>query len=284
MKKYIIVFFISTLLSLGAKEIKVAYYGGTMSEISKKDLLIATNIWIEEMAKDVGYGAKSTVYDTPEELMKAFEENKVDYVASSGLDFVEHFDLSKLSDGFMKGHEDGSTETFVIVVKKDSNIKNVVDLQSKRVAMQKNDKIMNLYIENNILDNNLEYDVVYEVHSTRQRAILQLFFDKVDAAIVTNKSFKLFSEMNPQIKKTIKILKATSLQATNFGFIRKSLDEKTRNIMNIRAVSLDKDDRGKQLLSLYKVEIVVESKLEDLGPTRNVYEKNMKLKKRKNKK
>lgn len=265
-------------IALEAKEFHIGFYSPSVSDFSKSDLLIATSVYINEVGKDEGYTANPKIYENIDEMVEDLTQGKLDYITASGLDFVKHFDMSLLTDGFIKGYKDGSADTLVILVSKGSSIKSVEDLYNKRVAFKENDSLAQLYITNRILKKYADDRVVYEKQPTRQRALLKLFFGKVDAAVTTSKTFSLLSELNPQISKKVHILQDSKLFADNFGLMSRSTDLELVKFVVEGAKKLHTHTRGKQLLTLYKTERIVDSKIEDLRPIQTIYEETEALK------
>ena len=281
MNKIIFCLLFSPLVLFSNNELHIGYYTNSFTDVSKEGLLIANNMYMNELINDINYTVKSKIYEDFNEISKDINSNKLDYITASGLDFVRYFDMDKLTDGFRQGYLDGSKEMFIIIVSQNSTIKNVSDLYNKKIAMQKNDLIAQLYVENKILEKYKKLNVFFDLYPTKQRALLKLFFGKVDAAIITNKSFELLRELNPQIGKKVRVLKKTNIIAKSFGFLSKSLNEKSRILINQQVQSLHKTIRGKQILNIFKTDSIVDSKVEDLNIIKKIYKKNIELKKRK---
>lgn len=279
MRVVCLLLFLSLLID--AKEFRIGYYSKSLSDLSKQDLVIATNVYIQEIAQEIDTEVQSTFYDNSQEMCKDLAKGKLEFLSAPGLDFVKYADTKYLSNGFMEGYLDGSKETFIVLVSKNSEIKSIADLYDKQIAIQESDELIRLYFENEFLKKSLQMKVTYIPSATRQRAMLKLFFGKVDAAVITNKSFELFAELNPQIRKKLKLLKETTLVATNFGFLSNHVSKKERLYYNNMAKNLRSTVRGKQLLALYKTEILVDAKVEELEPIRAIYTENIQLKKRK---
>lgn len=283
MKKIVFVLIFSSLLLFSDNKLNIGYYTNSFNEVSKEGLMIANNMYMNELTTDLNYTVKSYLYEDFNKMAKDINANKLDYITASGLDFVMYFDMSKLTNGFRQGYLDGSKEVFIILVLKDSTINKVSELYGKKIAIQKNDTIAKLYVENKILEKHNKLNVIFDLYPTKQRALLKLFFGKVDAAIITNKSFELITELNPQIGKKVKVIETTNITAKNFGFLHKSLSEKSRILINEQVRSLHKTTRGKQILNIFKTDSIVESKLEDLQIINEIYKKNIELKKGQNK-
>jgi len=275
--KLFFLFFLFTSLQ-ASNFIRVGYDLGSANTLSKKDMTLASDIWITEIASDIGFKAVTTAYEDPAEMAKDFMQGNLDYIASSGFIFVKYFNLSLLEDGFSQGYLNGEKETFIFLVNKKSNIKRLQDITTQQIAIQRDDKIISLYLQNRTKD---EKTLNIQGYKTRQRALLKLFFGKVEVAVSTNKSFDLAIELNPQIGKEIKVLHTTGLQATAFGFFSKSFNEESKQKLLNTTKNIHKTPKGRQLLTLYKTEIITTSKIEELKPFKELYEKNQYRKKTK---
>jgi len=278
MKSIIFIYFLLAYTLLPAQGFRLAYYSPSVSDFSKADLITASNMYIKEVGTEIEFNSISTIYNDPNKLALDLKNGKIDYVVASGLDFVKYFDTSLLVDGFIKGYFDGTHDRFLILVTKNSPIKNIEDLYKKKIAIKKSDEIIKLYLENQLLKQGKDYKVTYENFTTRQRALLKLFFGKVDAAVVTKKSLSLLGELNPQILNKVRILKDTNIIADNFGLLHKSVDENMRHFLRKKTKELHTHTRGRQLLTLYKTEVVADSKVKDLQPIEVLYKETQKLK------
>jgi len=271
---FMVIFFFT---QLSASTFHIAYDASAMSSYTKKDMKIATEIWLRELMKGVAYELDFKYYTDMSQMAADLNAGKLDFVTGFGLSFVKHFDLSNLENGFGSGFLNGEKETFIVLTHENSGIKSWQDLQNKTIGVDENDAIVKLYIENKMYETFHTKTTKITEFKSRQRALLKLFFEKIDAVIVTNKTFNLVKELNPQVGKKLKIIENTELMATSFGFFRKNLDAKMKSDLMQVSKNLAKDERGKQLLIVYKTETISESKLEDLKPIQKLYEKSLQI-------
>jgi len=277
MSKVFVLFLLSVHL-LFAKTITIGFSAQSLTKYNQKDVRITAEIWIKEIAKELNTKVNVITYETPQEMMRDIKKDKVDYISVSGLDCVKYFDLSYLDNGFDQGFFNGIPSQFIIVVQKKSGIKNILELKNKLIGMQKHDDIIHQYLDVNLADKtNTVLNI--ETFTSRQRVLLKLFFGKIDAAIVTNKSFELAKQLNPQIGEKLEVLENTNLQATNFGFFRKSFDKNVKKRMTQIVKTIHKTPRGRELLSLYKTEKLSDSNLSDLKAIEELYNQALKIKK-----
>ncbi|QOY54216.1 PhnD/SsuA/transferrin family substrate-binding protein [Candidatus Sulfurimonas marisnigri] len=280
MIKVILISLFCFFVLLPADTLHVGSDASSVNDVNIKDMTIATDVWLKEIAKEINLDTSTTIYENPAHMAQDFADGKLDYVAAFGLVFVKYFDLSKLSDGFAQAFLNGEKETFVVVVNKESGINTLSDLEGKSISIQEYDEAAKLYIEYKIKEKLENLTTKFETYPSRQRALLKLFFGKVKAAVSTNKSYALATELNPQIGQKLKIIEITNLQATTFGFLSKSMNENTKKLISNGAKNIHKTKRGRQLLTLYKTEMISDSKLEDLKPFQELYDKTNHLNKK----
>jgi len=264
--------------TLFAKTIHVAYDASSMNSFSKKDMMIATEIWVKELIKDTGYDLEFTYYDDMSKMAEDLDAGKVDLMTGFGLSFIKYFDLSKLDNAFGVGTKDGLKEVFIVVASKEKGISSIADLKGKSVGVNIDDEVAKLYIQTKVYELTNTQDIKIVEFKSRQRALLKLFFSKVDAVVTTNKSFELLKELNPQVSKKLQIIDTTNIQATSFGFFRKGFDEVAKQEISDMAMKLGNDLYGKQLLMIYKTEAIVDTKVEYLDPIKDIYERSLKIK------
>ena len=280
MNKFLLLLLLTLHLYAGEnlKTFNVAYMTDSMSNYSKKDLEISMNLWLKEISKKAGYDANMFFYDDPRDAVTALEEGKIDYVSGFPLVFVKYFDLSKLSDAFSGGPDDLSDNLFVVLVSQD--IKSWSELKEKRIGIQKNDDIMCMYIRLKLNDDKANI----ENYDRRSKVVLDLFFDKIDVAVVPLKNFLVAKELNPQIGQKIKILEKTNINATNLSFYRKDLDDAIKKEVYEEAKRIYASETGHQMMLIYKANRIIYTHLEDLKPVEDLYKKYLEFKRKKNQK
>jgi hypothetical protein len=257
------------------KQFRVGYISSSMSNYSKKDLEVSMNIWLKKIAKTKNYKAQMIFYDNPKDAAQDIIDNKIDYISAFPLIFVKYFDLSTLSDAFSGGPDNLSDNLFVVLSKNSSKIKSWKDIKKPKIGIQKNDEIMFLYSQYKTKNKNL---FIYK-YSNRNRVVLDLFFNKLDLAIVPYKSYKIASELNPQIKQKIKVLETTNINSTNIGLYRKTLDESIKKEIYNMAIKLFSTVEGKEMMLVFKADKMISTKLSDLKPIDEFYKKYLKFKK-----
>lgn len=266
--------FANTILNIG-------YDLSGTNLLSKKDMKVATDILLKKILENLDVKTNYKYYYNPKEIAKDMNTGKLDYVSVSPLNIVKYFNLDNLDKAFGQGSNDMNDYNLIIISRSDLNIKSNKELANKKILMDTKNNLHSLYINNLFLKyiGNKKANTIYS--RSYQKSILDLFFKKADVAIVTQKSYDISVELNPQIAKKVSILRKTNIKDVQLGFFRKSLDEKLKRSMGKAGQELNFSDDGKQLLTLYKTEKIVETNMEILIPIKELLNNYKKLKKSK---
>lgn len=122
-----------------------------------------------------------------------------------------------------------------------------------------------------------------ETHLTEANLILSVFFRKAKYAVVSKAVFELVSELNPQIKKELKILaESQELINTFLGYkTGEDVDIAMIDILISVAKDLKEDPVGKQVLNLFKIDRMEPLSPEEMKSTENlIYQHNSLFKKK----
>jgi len=272
-------FVVIILLSftLYASDIRIGYSIESMSDINKRDLKISMVLWIEEIISQTEYSASYIDYDDTRSMAKDFNAGKLDLVIDFGINFVKYYEINKLSDGFRGGMKNNQKENIIIVLQENSSIEEFIKLRKPVIALQQIEEVFKIYATVHLINNKKNFTFLET--KKRSGALLKLFFNNADAAIVTEKTFDFVKELNPQIGSKLKIVSVSNVKAGAYGYFYKDFDTTKREAMIKIALGLDKSVRGKQLLSLFKIDVVKKSRVTELTNIKKLYEAYMKIKK-----
>lgn len=244
----------------------VGYLQNSMHNYSTKDLKITMDIWIKSVTQEAGYDSKMFFYEDPKKAAADLYAGKIDFITGFPIDIVENFDTSKLADGFSGGYKDNNQNRFVILIKKENPATSVHELKNLEVGIQQDDRIMHLYTKLNIPDAKI---VDYK---TRSKIVLDLFFSKLDVAIVPLRNFQLAVELNPQVGHNIKILQRTRYLSNGVGLFRKEFPKAQRENIYKKGLGIFNTEKGKQMMVVYKMETLVKTPVSSLQNAQKLYD------------
>jgi len=265
-----------------AKHLEVGYSNEAMQQFSVKDVTIATNVWLQQLVRDSNHTATFSFY-SDKSLAKAAKDGKADYLSAYGLAYVKYFDLSKLHDAFSGGSLDRRDENLILVLAQGVTKKQFLKLQHPKVAILMGNELAKLYTNYIFLKDKNYTKVKFDEQRTNYRALLNLFFHKVDAAVVIKKTFSFASELNPQVAKSLYIAKETNLCDGNFGFFTARVDSAFAKEIKGLSLALNHTKKGRQILDIFRTQAVIETKVSQLKPIEDLYHDYLKLKKKEEK-
>ncbi len=279
---------IFTLNILSADEkiqtLHFGYYLPSMNDIDAKDIKISLEFWAQELATGANYQLKSHFYNNLNKLKKDLKEEKIDVVSASLLVLAKDFKKGTFQNGFKAVSSNPESQNkLLILARKNSKINSLKDLKNKRILRIKNLDLEALYL-NTLLQKSFQKDAKEFFKKnifvkSYSKAVMQLFFKKADAAIVTEDAFLLASEMNPQIKKQLKVIRDHKINLINGALFRKNVPKHKVKIFTQNALNLHKTARGQQILTVFKADHIIEGKVDDLDKVRILYNQYIALKK-----
>ncbi len=246
--------------------------------VKNKDYAIVFHILLNRIILEENMMGNVLYYDEAKEIIDDFLTYKVDYILLNPYYYLKnqkklnsniafYWSVRKYTEKFQK---------MLILVKKDSNINNIGDLKDKTIMLQSANQMGKVLLDKLVLEKehisskNYVKDIQeLTYHST---AILKTFFGKTDATIVPKYAYDLVCEMNPSVKKLLKIIYETK---PIFTPILCLIHKKTSTAMIQRMQKVSKKFHttvdGKNILALFKMKQLDVITIKELDPLINFY-------------
>ena len=296
--KSILLLFIATLLftcNLFATtpsktyDVKLLLHAPNLQKIKQSDTRIAMELLINNIANHSEFNSANIEYSNSiDDAVTQYisGENKVFHLTS--IDFLRHFEVLKANSSQywnlskIKGKR---LRNFYLIVKADSGITSLQDLKKKHIALTKSDSMQKLYFDHLMLKSNTDSykhsfnDITYNKKGSR--SILNIFFNKIDAAVVTQRSYDLAIELNPQLRQHLKILDNSEqiYPAPSFTIVSNKNSEFQAIYMKY-SQEIMSNDFGKQLMTLYQNIDNFNLTLDELEKLHTHYQEYLSLKRR----
>jgi phosphonate transport system substrate-binding protein len=276
----IIIQSISSSISLAdSKDEKIVNFGVMeyfFTDVNINDAKIAMHGWISELGKEYSKKTGANVspvlhyFNNINEMMDMIKRKKIDIVILSSYDyfimdfnkFIEPLTIDSPDERLIK----------VMLVNKSNNITTLNDLKSRKISLGPGiDGIFAKYWLNMIFKQNKINDFstfFSSIESCKKSSmvIMQLFFGKTDACVTTLFNFNTNAELNPQIKKNLKILTSSDkIPFVIFG-IRKNFNIVDSKILTDIAVNGIGNKALKSMLEFFKKGAVVPYKVDLVLP------------------
>ncbi len=267
--------------------IAIIYKEG-LASIDNKDVRLAMNLLLQEVTAKSQYKIQTKFLDNPEKIVKEFQNAKVNLLILDFINYLKNYEKinSSVKDRWiLLSKKDNTLRRFYLLVNKKSAINSLKDLQSKTIGLLKYDSMQKLFLDYSLLkDQNQTSDTFFKekkLFLKPSRALIKLFFNKIDACIVSEYAWDTAVEINPQFKKRLKIIQkskdifppvALILIHKNSPFFSK-LYEKF-------VFTSQMNSKSKQILNMYQAVQSVNLSEKEVQPIYTYYKEYLKLKNR----
>ncbi|MBK7498549.1 MAG: PhnD/SsuA/transferrin family substrate-binding protein [Ignavibacteriales bacterium] len=244
-----------------------------------EDAIALTKIFTEKVKKKNGIEdeAEIVICKNDEELIDATKTN-FDFVLSTTVALVRLLKIGNVKPVLVNQTQGSYGFVYYLVTRKDKNINHLSDLKNRKlnILARSDGQTPSLWLEKILRDNKLPVknrffeEITFDYKPTN--ILLPVFFNKLDAAVITKESFDVMCELNPNIKKDLNIL-ATS-KTLLFGVL--SFDTKSKNKEREKFIydiltTMENDADGRQFLSLFSLDKIIPYKEEYLTKFMELY-------------
>ncbi len=208
---FTLLFFSSLYADMKQNQMIFGYYLPSLCDTDPKDIKISLDFWAKEIGGKNDFVVKSKFYKNLNKMKRDFREKKIDVLTASGLILATKFNSNEFYEGFQAMTNDFENKNrLLLLVHRDKHYQKIADLRNKTIARLRNEDVENLYFNLHLQkqfhrDSNTFFKKTVFTKSY-SKAILKLFFKKVDAALVKQEAYDLALELNPQIGTKLKAL------------------------------------------------------------------------------
>ncbi len=258
------------------------------SDVNIRDAKAIINLWTKMVHEKVAYNVKSSsfIYEDMQQLIKDINETKVDYIFLSTPQYLKYKSSLKLKPYYGTLINKQKSFDLYLMIRNNTNIKIFSDLKNSSIAVQggRFKLIGKLFLDYLCLKNGVTEKekffkkIIYDDNASK--TILSTFFGKTDACIVTNSTFEITSEMNPQINNTLRIFSEKENLVNDLFCFRNDIPKNEV----ARAIGfgdqIDSDPKSSQIYKIFKIDGSFLLSDSDLASTFEFWEGYNKLKKK----
>jgi len=286
---YILIFLIHLQLISAIKYddgLALIYKKGLVN-IDNQDVRLAAELLLKEMIVKDERQIKIDFSDDIEKIILSFQEAKADILSLSFIYYLQEYNRISphVKDAWILiARKNDTFRRFFLVVNKKSEISSLKELKNKRIGLLELDSIQELYIDGLLLEKegmqSQEFFREKVYYPKFSRGLLKLFFNKIDACIVSEYAWDIAVELNPQIKDKLKIIdkSADIFPPVSLILTHKKSSYYTKLYENF-ALGLDENSRATQIFNMYQIVQSIKVSENDLIPIREYYKHYLKLKK-----
>jgi len=243
---------------------RMAFSSSMFSEVHENDARAAMKVWIMTVAKDldIQVDPDPNIFSSIEEMSRFGRANSVD---GFGITTPEYPYLSREIpfDRFAIGVRDKSiSEEYVLLVHRYSGVNTLHQLKGRSLNVLNNPRmsLALIWLDTVLLETGQKQSKDFfrqiKLNSKASQVALPVFFGRDDACLMSQASFKVMGELNPQLNQRLRtLIVSPAFVPSGFAFRADHASPTRSNI--VRALTkLGESAAGRQILLLTKADCI----------------------------
>ncbi|MBV2120321.1 MAG: phosphate/phosphite/phosphonate ABC transporter substrate-binding protein [Candidatus Thiodiazotropha sp. (ex Ctena orbiculata)] len=275
---------ISGIVAMGASQAQTDPYDrddafiGIMSRLfyatHSMDSRIATEMTFIEFMKKIDKQCQFKDFQDPMNVVKQMREDNLDAILANPVDYLAIEQQIDEDHHYSLLFGNRLQQRIMLLVRKSDKIEELSQLAGRSLAFPYGHQLGRIFLDMNLLVRKLpqtaEHFSEIQYPESLNDAIINLFFNKVDSALVTDVAFELAQELNPQIRHAIvPVIVSEPMIQVVIG-INKRVPLTFKSRIGQMAGNLDQYPRTLHLLSLFKSNRVVNISASELDKVREI--------------
>lgn len=253
------------LVEADYRTMKLGLTPGAFPNVDQREAQAAMHLWTRELARGMGIKAepKTIIYKSTEDLLAAANKGELSVVSLPALDYLKVRKRARMSPILVSSRNCGQQGRFLIVTRRDSGIKSIRDLRGRSLLMatQKLQPAGQLWLSVLLLREGSRDQARYfsEVKETisPSKALLNVFFRKSDAVMLSRGALETSVALNPQLGSQLAILAESGSLLGAITCVPDNVSQNMKRSIENVAVHLHENSIGKQMFTLFQMDRVI---------------------------
>lgn len=262
--------------------LRMGFYLPAIRDANLADVKVSLGVWVEEIGKPYSVKITASTYDDMQSMRQALDTSELNFISAPGMELVEILKPDEVRQGYARRHE-GTEEGLALIVAAASNIRKFSDLRGKRVARLDKDHLYEYFLEVQCLkaagQDCRDYLSIKEQRRDIQ-AVHDVFFGRVDAALVSIATMRTAVELNPQVGDRIRVILDWKVKGLIFGMMTRHTKDHYRTLIVESVQEAMKTPRARQVLELFKTDYIEPISVDALDPFRALLKEYQDLRRR----
>jgi len=262
---------------------RIALSGGTFVTANPYDAQAAVKAWAKTILQQRGIvqEVQTRIFQSTEALFEALNKRQVDAAAMLTEEFMKMED--KPDSVFLSMRKNSFTEQYVLLVHRNSGIDDIDKLLGRKLLLHSNPKtsLASAWLDTLLAEQSLGFpEQVLESKNhieNASKAVLQVFFGQTDACIVTANVFAVVSELNPQVRNTLRVIATSPEVIPSLFFFRSDYTMGIRDSLEEALVGLHESPSGQQVLMIFQGDQMKKKPASCLENSRKLVQKAQRL-------
>ncbi|MBI9091653.1 MAG: PhnD/SsuA/transferrin family substrate-binding protein [Desulfobacterium sp.] len=270
----------------GIERVGVGYIANTISGVDKRDAKVALEIMVRKIVvrNFPKVHSSCVIYPDLKAAVKAVENEEIDIMTMLSINYLEIRDRNILIPKFIGSIGGEPEESYVLLVKKEYNIKGISQLKNKKIIIQQGGSgvislmwLDTLLMEQSFPESRFFFNSVKRIDKVSM-AVLPVFFGQADACLVPRHAYETMVELNPQVGKSLDVLSESPGYLVTVSCFRSDMVENHQKIIQGQIEILDDAPEYQQLLNLFHLKSVIRYQPEYLSNVNKLYDTYHRLK------
>ena len=257
-----VIIFLSLWVSIAtAKDSKATILAGGSAEslydTSVTDAKIVFTLIFNEAIEKSNEQFELEIFDTDEELSQNLLSGVLDAIFTNTLHFLEIEEHLNPNGCYVVQHGPDVKSLYYLLVRRDSGIDKLSQLQGKKISIPFGHDVGRLFLDVKLMGQGLpKADRFFsEIRQTRESnsSVVNLFFGKVDAALITDFSYNVAKELNSQIDKRLSVIEISEPLIYHIVSVRRDFPQYRIDRIEPYILNLQDSPRVAEILKTLKV-------------------------------
>ncbi len=241
----------------------MAYDEHLFSGVKKNDVLTALKLWVKKFTSEL----KTLAHIKPDitlhyvgninTLLATSTYTNFDIVNLLSIDYIRYANRDywiPIAVSIDDGHV---PEEYLLLVQRDGGVNNLKQLRGKSISILKgpDSRFSRAWLQNQTLENFKRPAAGFfkqiKENEKVSNVVLDVFFNKMDACLVGYNAYQIMTELNPQIKKRLKIIKSSPGYIKGLVCIRTDFNPAYYADILDGLLNLTNSKAGNQILKLF---------------------------------
>jgi phosphonate transport system substrate-binding protein len=261
---------------LPKETLRVGVSYASFGTVNRDDASAALKAWAASLTKErkVGLKVEIEIFEGENDLRAALAREELE-AASMTADELWKSGLRPESI-FLTAKGADFAEKYVILVHHDAGIDDLAGLKGRKLVRHVSPTTSSAlpWLETVLADRGLGRveNLFGEITTTEKpsKGVLQVFFHQADACLLSAGAFEVACELNPQLRKNLKVMAVSPPLISTVLFFRSSCTSHALSEMEATLLELDSSVAGQQVLTVFQSSRMLKQPLASFEPTRRV--------------
>lgn len=250
----------------------IGYSTKVFFEVDPRDAIGLTKVWAQAADRAISNTMPTSVvmFRNMDDMAKAMRANQVDIAVLIALDYVQLREQLPITPVLSADFGRNFYDVLQLLVRSDSGITRLDQLRGKAIKIESGQKgtlpsqWLDTFLMSRFSKSSHGFFASVDEAGKASQAVMPLFFNKIDACLVSKDSLETLAELNPQIGKTVRILETSPGFVTGIIAVHRDSSHPRREAMLDAIRGMYQDTKGRQLLTLFRINRLVDFRTEHL--------------------